>query len=85
MPSEGRNTMPKAERLEDLGEIRVKLEFIIDHLEDDWGHLLQSKHSFEEFYKKVSDEDEADDLHRLLRFHLEGLRGVLAIAQGVED
>ena len=77
--------MPKAERIEDLGEIRVRIEHIIDRLKEDWGHLLMSKHGFEEFYKKITDEDKADDLHRLLRYHLELLHEILSIARGVED
>lgn len=74
--------MTKRERIEDLGVLASKLDQIIQDLETPYGHYLHSKHSFDEFYAHIRDEESADDLHRFLRWHHENLCEALAIACG---
>ena len=77
--------MTKADRLEDLGRLREKLNAII---ENNLFHDCDSKHQFEAWKKTLDGDTESEklyDVHLRLRFHLESIVECYIIACGNDD
>ncbi len=70
----------KKERLEDLGRIYEKLNFLIIDIEQDWGRFCTSKHDYEDFYIAYS--LNMSDLHSSLYALILDLQHIRNIAYG---
>lgn len=80
--AKGEETMSKCDRLEDLGRIREKIHQVLEDVDEKYGHLLSSKHAYEEFEKRINMDEGLDELHRFLRWHIERLEEIYVLACG---
>lgn len=76
----------RRERVEDLGVICEKLHNVLKDFENRFP-WFQSKHAYENFQKEmlVEDCEKLVDLHLAMRYFLECLWEVWAIARGDEE